>query len=62
MEQEEILQLVNALESHSTHPVATAIHDYVGKIDHGIRLENVEEIGGYGLKAVFQNKDSMWKF
>ncbi len=54
---EEILQLVNALESHSTHPVATAIHDYVGKIDHGIRLENVEEIGGYGLKAVFQNKD-----
>jgi Cd2+/Zn2+-exporting ATPase len=33
---DEILQLVNALESQSTHPVATAIHQYVGKIDSKI--------------------------
>jgi Zn2+/Cd2+-exporting ATPase len=30
---EDLLQLVNALESQSTHPVATAIHQFVGKID-----------------------------
>ncbi len=49
--QDEILQLVNVLESHSTHPVATAIHEYVGKPDNTIRLENTEEIAGHGLKA-----------
>ena len=48
---DEILQMVNALESQSTHPVATAIHQYVGKIDSNISLENVEEISGHGLKA-----------
>jgi Cd2+/Zn2+-exporting ATPase len=49
---DEILQMVNALESQSTHPVATAIHNYVGKIDSNIKLENVEEISGHGLKAI----------
>ena len=49
--QDQILQLVNVLESHSTHPVATAIHEYVGKPDNKIRLENTEEIAGHGLKA-----------
>ena len=49
--QKEILQLVNAIESQSTHPVATAIHNFVGKIDSSIELKNVEEIAGYGLKA-----------
>ncbi|HEU4496129.1 MAG TPA: heavy metal translocating P-type ATPase, partial [Flavobacterium sp.] len=48
---DEILKLVNALESQSTHPVATAIHQYVGKIDIAIQLENTEEIAGQGLKA-----------
>jgi Zn2+/Cd2+-exporting ATPase len=47
----EILQMVNVLESQSTHPVATAIHQYVGKIDSTIELKNVEEISGHGLKA-----------
>lgn len=54
---EEILQMVNVLESKSTHPVATAIHDYVGNIDHSIALESVEEIAGHGLKAVVKGKD-----
>ena len=40
----EILKMVNALESQSTHPVATAIHQYVGEIDSSIKLENTEEI------------------
>ncbi|MBO9694154.1 heavy metal translocating P-type ATPase [Chryseobacterium sp.] len=54
---EEVLQLVNALESKSTHPVATAIHNYVGDINHSILLENVEEIAGHGLKAAVNGKE-----
>lgn len=53
---DEMLQMVNALESHSTHPVATAIHEYVGKPDKEIRLENTEEIAGQGLKADVNGK------
>lgn len=56
-ETSEILQMVNALESKSTHPVATAIHDYVGKIDSSLELKNVEEISGQGLKANVKNKE-----
>lgn len=54
---EEILQMVNALESKSTHPVATAIHNYVGDINHAIPLEKVEEIAGHGLKAMVNGKE-----
>jgi len=54
---EEILKLVNALESKSTHPVATAIHNYAGDIDHTIPMENVEEIAGHGLKASVNGKE-----
>ena len=54
---DEILQMVNALESQSTHPVATAIHKYVGKINANIKLDNVEEISGHGLKANINGKE-----
>lgn len=56
-DKKEILNLVNVLESHSTHPVATAIHNYVGQIDSSIELKNVEEISGHGLKALFNGKE-----
>nr|WP_315247027.1 heavy metal translocating P-type ATPase [uncultured Flavobacterium sp.] len=55
-DEKEILQMVNTLESQSTHPVATSIHEYVGKIDTSIKLEDVEEISGQGLKAVIDGK------
>ena len=54
---DEILQMVNTLESLSTHPVATAIHEYVGKPNHDIKLENAEEITGHGLKATINGKE-----
>ncbi|MEA1849649.1 heavy metal translocating P-type ATPase [Chryseobacterium sp. MHB01] len=54
---DEILKLINALESKSSHPVATAIHEYVGEIDHSIPLENIEEIAGRGLKANINDKE-----
>lgn len=48
---EELLPLVNALESHSTHPVATAIRQYAGPVNPAITFLDVEEIPGHGLKA-----------
>ena len=54
--QAKILQMVNALENHSTHPVATAIHQFVGSVNNDIPLQNVEEIAGYGLKADIKGK------
>lgn len=54
---DEILKLINTLESKSSHPVATAIHEYVGEIDHSIPLENIEEIAGRGLKAKINDKE-----
>ncbi|MCW3162142.1 heavy metal translocating P-type ATPase [Chryseobacterium oryctis] len=53
----EILKWVNALESKSSHPVATAIHDFVGEVDNNIQLDNVEEIAGHGLKANIKGKE-----
>jgi Cd2+/Zn2+-exporting ATPase len=55
-DEDEILKWINALESKTTHPIATAIHDFVGEIDHSISLENIEEIPGKGLKAEINGK------
>lgn len=57
--EDEVLKMVNALESQSTHPVATAIHNFVGKIDTTIVLKDVEEISGYGLKATVAGKEML---
>ncbi|TGD59790.1 heavy metal translocating P-type ATPase [Flavobacterium humi] len=56
-DEKEILQMVNALESQSTHPVATAIHEFIGKTDTSIKLENVTEIPGLGLQATVNGKN-----
>lgn len=56
-DENEILQMVNILESQSSHPIATAIKEKVGQIDSSITLENVEEIPGHGLKALINGKE-----
>lgn len=53
----EILAQVNALESHSTHPIAAAVHRYVGSIDPSIEWETIEEIAGHGLRGIVGNKE-----
>lgn len=55
--QDQILKYLNVLESKSTHPIATAVHEYVGEIDHSVILENTEEIPGHGLKSSIDGKD-----
>ena len=54
---DEILGMVNTLESKSTHPVATAIHEFVGEIKTNKDLKDVEEIAGQGLKAIIDGKE-----
>ena len=54
---DEILALVNALESKSTHPVATAINEYAGNINAELKLNAVEEIAGHGLRAEINGKE-----
>ncbi len=55
--QHEILQYLNAIESKSTHPIATAVHEFVGEIDHKIAVENLEEIAGHGMKGNINGKE-----
>ncbi len=53
---DEILKLLNFIEGKSTHPIATAIHEFVGNIDHSVKMENIEEIAGYGLKGSLDHR------
>ncbi len=56
-DQQTILQQVNVLESLSSHPIATAIHEYVGALDESIRLDRTEEIAGHGLRTFIDGKE-----
>ncbi len=55
MDEESFLDLLSAVESKSTHPIAKAIvaHHGASKL---VQAEQVEEIAGMGLKAVVQGK------
>ena len=57
VDQKELLAWINALESYSAHPVATAIHQYVGSVDRRIVLEEVEEFAGQGMRALVHGKE-----
>ncbi|MFC3197403.1 heavy metal translocating P-type ATPase [Parapedobacter deserti] len=56
-DQTELLRLVNASEQNSTHPVATAIHEYVGPVEPSSRVKQVEEIAGYGMRATVGSRE-----
>ncbi|GAB3636051.1 heavy metal translocating P-type ATPase [Hymenobacter arcticus] len=45
----QLLRLVGALETKSTHPIARAVVTHVGAAAAGVPVENVEEIAGHGL-------------
>lgn len=56
-DRDEILRMVNVLESQSTHPIATAVHEYAGELDKTVQLENTEEIAGHGLRTTINGKE-----
>lgn len=55
-DKKKLLEMVNALERHSTHPVATAIHEYVGDDNPQLQLIDTEEIPGHGLKTTIDGE------
>lgn len=52
----QLAQLTAALESKSTHPVATAVLAYAGDGYQSIAVQDVEEIPGHGLKGQVAGK------
>lgn len=56
-DEKDILKKLNLIESKSTHPIATAIHEYAGEINHDQKMGDVSEIAGHGLKTTFDGKE-----
>ncbi len=56
-DRQEILNMVNALESQSSHPIATAIREYTGPVDGSLAVEHMEEIPGHGLKGLVKGAE-----
>ena len=54
-----LARLTAALESKSTHPVATAIIEYASNGFESVLVENVEEIAGHGLKGTVDGKEML---
>lgn len=55
----ELTRLTAALESKSTHPVATAIIDHADTGHETVSVEGVEEIAGHGLKGIVEGKEML---
>jgi Cd2+/Zn2+-exporting ATPase len=54
---EEFIKFISALEQNSTHPIAKAVTEYAGDTMDNIRVEDVEEIAGHGLKGRVESKE-----
>ncbi|NML68147.1 cadmium-translocating P-type ATPase [Hymenobacter sp. RP-2-7] len=54
---EQLLRLVGALETKSTHPIAKAVVAHVGAAAAGVPVDNVEEIAGHGLRGKVDGRD-----
>ncbi|MAT54901.1 MAG: cadmium-translocating P-type ATPase [Saprospirales bacterium] len=52
LDEQKFVGLLAALEASSTHPIAEAILRYAGQAAQQYKIEQVEEIPGYGLKGI----------
>lgn len=57
IDEKELIRITAAIESNSTHPIAKAITDHAGKAFEGLKIENVEELAGHGLKGLIDGKE-----
>ena len=57
LEAAQLLRLVGALETKSTHPIAKAVVLHVGAAATGVSVENVEEISGHGMRGRVEGRD-----
>lgn len=55
--QKEFLSLTAALESKSTHPIASAVIAHAGSGYKQLEVQDVEEIAGHGLKGTVDGKE-----
>jgi Cd2+/Zn2+-exporting ATPase len=55
--EEDLIQYTAALESKSTHPVGTAIVEYSKSLNENLKVTDVEEIAGHGLKGKINDKE-----
>ncbi|MBS1629525.1 MAG: cadmium-translocating P-type ATPase [Bacteroidetes bacterium] len=55
--EDELLSLVAALETQSTHPIAKAVVAHAGDSSNLPKANDVEEISGHGLKGKIEGKD-----
>jgi len=54
-DEKELVSLAAAIESKSSHPIASAITAYAGKLSN-VTVDEVEEISGKGLKGLVNGK------
>ncbi|MGJ8661569.1 MAG: heavy metal translocating P-type ATPase, partial [Bacteroidota bacterium] len=54
--EKELLNITAAIEQYSTHPIANAIVRFAKKDHEQIKIENVEEISGHGLKGEYNQQ------
>lgn len=55
-DEQELIALAAAIESKSTHPIALAIMKYADEYTNPIKIDDVEEISGHGLKGTINGK------
>ncbi|GEP96591.1 heavy metal translocating P-type ATPase [Chitinophaga cymbidii] len=56
LRQEDWLPLAAALESKSTHPIATAVVEFAKQSADGVTVDGLQEISGHGLKGNISGK------
>lgn len=54
---DQFLALTAALESKSTHPIASAVVEHAGEAYKQLEVQEVEEIAGHGLKGTVDGKE-----
>jgi Cd2+/Zn2+-exporting ATPase len=57
IDEKDLIKFTAAIESHSTHPIAKAIVEYAGDVLKNVKIENVEEVSGHGLKGRIDGKN-----
>jgi Cd2+/Zn2+-exporting ATPase len=55
-EEKDLVMLAAAIESKSTHPIALAVVRYAGNVLDGVKIKEVEEVPGHGLKGTVNGK------
>lgn len=56
IDEKELIKITAAIESKSTHPIAKAVVEYAGDVIKDVKIENVEEVSGHGLKGTINGK------